>query len=220
MTKQSDFSSKIEYALLRPEATAADVDTVCSEAVKLGCHGVLVNPVHIKLATWLLKKEKPLPMCAVSYPTGATLPQVKAFEAVEAVKLGAREITMVMNLSAFLADDEKTVVQAIQGVITATGDEVPLKVIVESGLLEPEQIAKAGKLCAEAGAHYVVTSTGYGWGRATASHVRVLREAVGPDTGIIACGGIRGYRDAMAMIDAGADRIGSSAAPTILGAAF
>ncbi len=218
MTKnQSDFAKKIEYALLRPEATAADVDTVCSQAVRLGCYGVVVNPVHIKLATWLLKNEKPLPICTVSYPTGATLPRVKAFEAKEAVKLGAREISMVLDLAAFLADDHKTVTQSIQGVITATKGEVPVKVVVEAGLLSPEQVVSAGKLCVEAGAKYVVTSSGYGRERVMVSQVRQLRKAVGPDVGIIACGGIRGYKDAMAMIEAGADRIGSSAAPAILG---
>ncbi|WP_147821826.1 deoxyribose-phosphate aldolase [Salidesulfovibrio onnuriiensis] len=217
---QSEFAHKIEYALLRPEATAADVDTVCSQAVRLGCYGVVVNPVHIKLATWLLKNESPIPICAVGYPTGATLPQVKSFEAGEAVKLGAREINMVLGLAAFLADDHKTVIQTIQGVITATSDKVPVKVIVEAGLLTPEQVALAGKLCVEAGARYVVTSTGYGWGQAMVSHVRLLREAVGESLGIVACGGIRGYKDAVSMIEAGADRIGSSAAPAILGASF
>lgn len=216
MTTHSDFAGKIEYSLLKPDATSADVDTACTEAIRLGFYGIIVNPVHIKLATWLLKDKSPVSICVVSYPTGATLPQVKAYEAAEAVKLGAREINMVMNLASFLAADFKTVSKTVEGVITAAAG-APVKVIIEAGLLSPEQVARAGSLCVEAGASSIVTSSGYGWGRTLPSHVRLLREAVGEDIGVVACGGIRGYKDAMSMLEAGANRIGSSAAPAIVG---
>lgn len=212
---QSDLAKHIEYALLKPNTTAADVDTVCAEAVRLGCYGVCVNPVHIKLTKWLLQKEAPIPICAVGFPTGATLPAVKVFEAGEVVKLGAREINMTINLAALLADDCKTVVKTIQGVIDAA-DGIPVKVVIEAGLLTPKQIARAGCLCVGAGVRALMTCSCYGPGKSTPSQVRILREAVGDSVEIIASGGVHGFSDAMCLLNAGADRISSSEAPSII----
>jgi deoxyribose-phosphate aldolase len=212
---RSELAGYFEYTVLRPDATAADVDNVCLDAVRLGVKSVCVNPVHIKLANWLLKDEEPLPVCSVGFPTGATLGGIKSAEAAEAVRLGAREVNMVMNLAAFKAADHRAVVQDIQGVITAAG--VPVKVIVEASLLDMSLLAQACSLCLEAGAKAVISGSGYGTQPVRLAQIRTLRKACDCSLEVIAAGGVRGFKRAMALVDAGADRICSSTVPEILG---
>lgn len=212
---RSELAGYFEYSLLKPDATAADVDNVCLDAVRLGVKSVCVNPVHIKLANWLLKDEAPLPVCSVGYPTGATLGSIKSAEAAEAVRLGAREVNMAMNLAAFKASDHRAVVQDIQGVITAAG--VPVKVIVETTLLAADQLTQACSLCMEAGAKAVISGSGYGTSPVRESGIRALRKACDCSLEVIAAGGVRGFKRAMALVEAGADRICSSTVSEILG---
>ncbi len=214
-TTQSDLARYFEYTLLKPDATAADVDNVCLDAVRLGVKSVCVNPVHIKLANWLLKGKEPIPVCTVGFPTGATLGSIKAAEAAEVVRLGACEINMVMNLTAFKAGDDRAVVQDIQGVITAAG--VPVKVIVEASLLDAAQLPQVCSLAQEAGARAVISSSGYGGQTTRVSQIRKLRKACDCSIEVIAAGGISGFKRAMSMVEAGADRICSSSVSAIFG---
>ena len=158
-----------------------------------------------------------VPISVVGFPLGATLPEVKAFETREVVRRGAEEIDMVLNLGAFKAGDDTLVLKDIRSVVQAA-DGFPVKVILETALLSDDEIVKACKLCVDAGALFVKTSTGFGPGGATVEAVRLMRQTVGPDIGVKASGGIHTYEDALAMIEAGANRIGASASVAIISA--
>lgn len=210
-----DIAGHIDHTLLRPDATAADLEKTCAEAVQHGFFGVCVNPSLISLASWLLRDRTPVPVAVVGFPLGATLPEVKMCEAREAVCRGAQEIDMVMNIGAFKARDFRAVAKDIRTVVEAVQDR-PVKVILETGLLSDAEIVEACGICVDAGAAFVKTSTGFGPGGATVEHVRLMREIVGPDIGVKASGGIRTFEEAVAMIEAGASRIGASASVAIV----
>ncbi len=210
-----DLASYIDHTLLKPTATVRELDELCSQAVRFGFYGVCVNPSLISLASWKLKDEKPVPVSVVGFPLGATLPEVKAFEAGEVVSRGAEEIDMVLNLGAFKAGDYDLVSRDVEAVVRAANG-FPVKVILETVLLDDDEIVKACKICVDAGAKFVKTSTGFGPGGATVHAVRLMRKTVGPDIGVKASGGISTYNDALSMIEAGASRIGASASVAIV----
>jgi len=210
-----DLASYIDHTLLKPAATVRELDELCSQAVRFGFYGVCVNPSLISLASWKLKDEKPVPVSVVGFPLGATLLEVKAFETGEVVSHGAEEIDMVLNLGAFKAGDYDLVSRDVEAVVRAA-DGFPVKVILETAVLDDDEIVKACKICVDAGAKFVKTSTGFGPGGATVHAVRLMRKTVGPDLGVKASGGISTYNDALSMIEAGASRIGASASVAIV----
>ncbi len=210
-----DLAPYIDHTLLKPAATARDLEDICSQAVRFGFYGVCVNPSLISLANSKLKGEAPIPVSVVGFPLGATLTEVKAYETRDVVKRGAKEIDMVMNLGAFKAGDDGFVTKDIAAVVQSA-EGLPVKIILETALLSDEEIVKACRLSVDAGASFVKTSTGFGPGGATVDAVKLMRQTVGPDIGVKASGGISTYKDALAMIEAGANRIGASASVVII----
>lgn len=212
---REEVAARIDHTLLEPAATVRELDELCSQAVRFGFYGVCVNPSMIEMVGRRLAGAKPVPVCVVGFPLGATLPEVKAFEAAAAVERGAREIDTVLNLGAFRGGDEALARRDVAAVVDAARG-FPVKVILETALLSDEEIVRACRLSVDAGAAFVKTSTGFGPGGATPHAVNLMRRTVGPDIGVKASGGIHTFAEALAMIEAGADRIGASASVALV----
>lgn len=206
-----DWASLIDHTLLKPEASEADIKKLCSEAAEYGFASVCVNPAWVKTAAKLLDGSG-VPVCTViGFPLGATLPDVKAFEARRAIFNGAREVDMVINIGALKSGDICAVEDDIRAVAEAAHENgVLCKVIIETALLsDPEKVA-ACLASKNAGADFVKTSTGFAKGGANAHDVSLMRNTVGSALGVKASGGVKGIDDARAMFEAGATRIGAS----------
>lgn len=205
----------IDHTLLTPEATAADIIALCTEADELAVGAVCVSPNWVSLA----HKATRIPVASVvGFPSGNHLSAFKASEAAQAVSDGASEIDMVANLGWIASGEWSNVESEVAAVRKAIGAHIVLKVILETGLWSSEQIATACKHSVSGGADYVKTSTGFHKaGGASGDAVRIMRNTVGEDIGVKASGGIRTTADALAMIEAGASRIGASASRAILG---
>ena len=201
----------IDHTLLKPEATYAEIAQLCDEARQYGFASVCVNATHVKRCAERLAGS-PVKVCAVvGFPLGATVPEVKAYEAQQAIEDGATEIDMVINVGALKSKDDDRVARDIGAVVRmARMSGALVKVIIEAALLTDEEKATACQLAKEAGADFVKTSTGFGPGGATARDVELMRRVVGPTMGIKAAGGIRTREDAEKMVAAGATRIGAS----------
>lgn len=212
---ESELASYIDHTLLKPTATADDIKMLCEEAVRHGFYGVCVNPVRLSLTSWMLKDARPLPVVVVGFPLGASLSSSKAMETAKAVEQGAREIDMVMNVGALKDGDDSLVIKDIQAVVRAA-ENIPVKVILETAVLDDDEIVKACLMSVDSGAAFVKTSTGFGPGGATVEAVKLMRKTVGPDIGVKASGGISNRTDAIQMINAGANRIGASASVKII----
>ncbi|MGH9777871.1 MAG: deoxyribose-phosphate aldolase [Candidatus Acidiferrales bacterium] len=212
-----DVAALIDHTLLKPEASRDDILKLCAEAVEFGFASVCINPAWVSTAAAAVRGSS-VKVCTVAgFPLGATLPAVKTFEAEEAVKLGAQEVDMVINVGALKSGDDERVEQDIRGVVEASRRGGALsKVILECALLTDEEKVRASCLAQRAGADFVKTSTGFGPGGATAHDVELMRLAVGPEMGDKAAGGIRSYEDVKAMVSAGATRIGASASVKIM----
>jgi deoxyribose-phosphate aldolase len=212
-----EIAAWIDHTLLRPEATAAQVKKLCEEAQEHHFATVCINPVYVPLARGLLK-DSGVGICAViAFPLGATLPEDKAHEAHRVIENGAVEVDMVINLGALKSESYGLLLNDI----LFTSQEVHergamVKVIIEAALLTRREKILTCLLAQAAGADYIKTSTGFGPGGATVEDVKLIRRVVGTGTGVKAAGGIRTYTDALAMIAAGANRIGASAGVTIL----
>ena len=200
----------IDHTLLKPDASREEVLRLCREAVEYGFASVCVNPSRIALAADALRGTDVTPCCVVGFPLGAIPPESKAAETAVAVKNGAREIDMVINLGAVKDGDWALVTEDIAAVKAACGQAL-LKVIIECCLLTDGEKARACRAAMDAGADFVKTSTGFSKGGATVQDVRLMRQTVGPDMGVKAAGGIHTRAEAEAMIEAGATRIGASA---------
>ena len=211
----------IDSTNVKATATKGDIEKLCKEAVEYGFGCVCVNPVYVKLATTLLQGSKARVCSTIGFPFGVTLLEIKALEAVKAVENGAEELDMVINLSALKSGDYETVKRDVAAVVDVKrlSNEIVVKVIIETDYLTKEEKVIACKLVKEAGADFVKTSTGFFGKGATVEDVRLMRETVGSDFGVKAAGGIRTYADAVAMIEAGANRIGTSTATAIVEAA-
>ncbi len=208
----TDLAGFIDHTLLKPEASAAEVDRMCDEAMVYRFASVCVNPAWAKRVAERLRGSNVVTCCVVGFPLGATLPETKAMEARRAIRDGAREIDMVINIGALRSGDFKTVERDIAGVADACRETGAIcKVIIEAALLEDEEKVIASQIAKRTKAHFVKTSTGFGPGGATVYDVALMREAVGPDMGVKASGGIRSAEDVKQMIAAGATRIGASA---------
>jgi deoxyribose-phosphate aldolase len=213
----SELAKMIDHTLLKPDATQEQIAQLCYEARKYGFASVCVNPTWVELCAQLLKGS-PVKVCTViGFPLGATAPEVKAFETQTALRQGASEIDMVINIGALKARDLELVAKDIRGVVTAAHAEGAIvKVIIEAVLLTDEEKTIACLLSKEAGADFVKTSTGFASGGATVHDVELMRKTVGPEMGVKAAGGVRTYEDAENMIKAGATRIGASAGVKII----
>ena len=214
---EAQLAQLIDHTLLKPDATQDQIAQLCFEARKYGFAAVCVNPSYVKLCSQLLKGS-PVHVCTVvGFPLGATPPEVKTYEAQQAIDDGATEVDMVINIGAVKSRDFALVERDIASVArTCHAGGAMLKVIIEAALLTDDEKVKACQLAQTAGADYVKTSTGFGPGGATAHDVELMRRAVGPTMGIKAAGGIRSYEDAQAMVAAGATRIGASASVKIV----
>ncbi len=212
---QSDLARMIDHTLLKPDATRAQVEELCREAKENVFASVCINPTWVKLAHELLRNT-PVKVCTViGFPLGATTTVTKTVETRDAVANGADEIDMVLNVAALKDGQDSEVEQDIREVVQAAGGRI-VKVIFETALLSDAEIVKACHLSKRAGADYVKTSTGFGPGGATAHHIALMRQTVGPSMGVKASGGIRDLETAQEMVKAGATRIGASASVKIV----
>lgn len=207
----------IDHTLLKPDATQDEIARLCYEARKYKFASVVVNPAYVKLCSQLLKGSG-VPVCTVvGFPLGATPTDVKVFETQQAIRDGASEVDMVINVGALKSRDYELAERDIASVarVCKAGNAL-LKVIIEAALLTDEEKVVACQLAKVAGADFVKTSTGFGPGGATAEDVALMRRVVGPSIGVKAAGGIRSLADAQKMIAAGASRIGASASVKIM----
>jgi len=213
-----DLGKYIDHTLLKPEATAAQIDELCDEAREFGFASVCINPTWVKRAAQRLRGSG-VPVCTViGFPLGATTPEIKAMEARKALRDGAREVDMVINIGALKSGDYELVKKDIERVVDAAHETGAIcKVIIEAGLLADEEKVVASALSKEAKADFVKTSTGFLAGGATVYDVALMRETVGPNMGVKASGGVHTAEEAEDMIAAGATRIGASAGVQIVG---
>ena len=214
-----NIAKTIDHTLLKPEATAADIQALCREASQYGFASVCVNTCYVKLASELLRGSGVKVCCTVGFPLGAMAPKAKAFEAAQAVADGAEEVDMVLWIGALKQGDTAAGQADIEGVVNACHPKAIVKVILETCLLTDAQIETACRLCMAAGAEYVKTSTGFSTAGATAEHVALMKRTVGSRAKVKAAGGIRTYEDAVKMLNEGADRLGASAGIAIVQAA-
>lgn len=212
-----DIAGMIDHTLLKPDATADQIAQLCYEARKFKFASVCVNPTHVKLCAELLQGTEVKVCTVIGFPLGASSPEVKAFEAQTALKDGATEIDMVLNIGALKAGDLTLVARDIHEVVKvghAAGAIV--KVIIETSLLNDEEKVTACLLAKESGADFVKTSTGFSGGGATVEDINLMRRVVGPSMGVKASGGVRDFEDAQNMVKAGATRLGASAGVKIV----
>ncbi len=212
-----DLAKYIDHTLLKPDATAADIDRLCAEAEEYGFASVCVNPTWVKRAATNLRGTDVKTTSVIGFPLGANTSEIKAMEARRALRDGARELDMVINIGFLKSGFTDLVVKDIEKVVDA-GHEVGalVKVIIEAGLLTDEEKVIACLLAKRAKADYVKTSTGFLAGGATVYDVALMRETVGPDMGVKASGGVHTAEEAEEMIAAGATRIGASAGVQIV----
>lgn len=206
-----DWASLIDHTLLKPEASESDIRKLCEEAAQYGFASVCVNPGWVKTAAGFLKGSG-VPVCTViGFPLGATLSDVKAYEARRAIFDGASEVDMVINIGALKSGDDCLVEDDIRAVADAAHENhILCKVIIETALLTDDEKVRACVAAKNAGADFVKTSTGFAKGGATADDVALMRRTVGHALGVKASGGVKGIDDARAMFEAGATRIGAS----------
>ena len=208
----ADLAPFIDHTLLRPEATAEQVDRMCDEAIRYGFASVVVNPTWVARVAQRLRGSPVATASVVGFPLGATTAEIKAMETRRALRDGAREIDMVLNVGALKSGFHDQVRADVAKVSEACHEVGAInKVIIEAALLTDEEKVIASHLAKEGRADYVKTSTGFGPGGATVHDVALMRETVGPDIGVKASGGIRSAEEAHEMIAAGATRIGASA---------
>ena len=210
-----NLASRIEHTNLKPEATVQDISKLCDEAVRYHFAAVCVNSSYVSTAHVMLKGSDVLISCVVGFPLGAMASKMKAAEAAYAIEHGADEIDMVISIGKVKSADWEAVYDDIRQVVVGVAGH-PVKVILETGLLTDDEKRQACAVAVKAGAKYVKTSTGFGHGGATVDDVRLMREAVGAKCHIKASGGIRDYATALAMVEAGADRLGTSSGVAIV----
>lgn len=208
----------IDSTNVKATATKNEVEKLCKDATKYGFRCAVVNPFYVKYAAGLLKGSNVKVCSTIGFPFGVSLSEIKGLEAIKAVEEGAEELDMVMNLSAFKNGDFDSVRRDVEAVVEVKKlfKELIVKVIIETDYLTENEKIVACKLVKEAGADFVKTSTGLFGKGATVEDVRLMRRTVGEGIGVKAAGGIRTYEDAVAMIEAGANRIGTSTAVAIV----
>jgi deoxyribose-phosphate aldolase len=206
----ADLPKFLDRTLLKPEATARQIEALCAEARRQGCCAVCVNGSWVALARGRLEDSPVKVATVIGFPLGAMSTDAKRYETEAAIDDGAQEIDAVLNLGRLKEGDDRYVLRELRDIVEAA-DERTVKVILETCLLSDEEKIRACHLVVASGAHFVKTSTGFNTGGATIADVRLLRETVGPRFGVKAAGGIRTVAAALAMIEAGATRLGVSA---------
>jgi deoxyribose-phosphate aldolase len=207
----------IDHTLLKPEARADQIRSLCQEAMQYHFASVCINPSYVPLACGLLRDAEENVCTVIGFPLGASLPEFKAYEALASITYGASEIDMVINIGALKSEAYGLVLNDVQAVTnTAHNQGAIVKVILETCLLTRQEKIIACLIAKDAGADFVKTSTGFGTAGATLEDVKLMRQVVGPEIGVKAAGGIRTYADALAMIRAGARRLGASAGVKII----
>jgi deoxyribose-phosphate aldolase len=209
----------IDHTLLKPEATPAQIEQLCKEAVEHGFATVCVNGAWVQLAAGLVAGTGVGVAAVAGFPLGAGSSAAKACEAADEVRVGATEVDMVINIGALKAGDYALVEVDMTEVVRSAGQDAIVKVILETALLIDDEKVRACELAVAAGAAFVKTSTGFGPGGATVEDVALLRRTVGPDVGVKAAGGIRTREQAEAMVLAGATRLGASSSIHIVSGA-
>lgn len=200
----------IDHTLLKADATKEQIDKLCAEAAEYKFKSVCINPAYIKQAKHALEGTEVEICTVIGFPLGANSTEVKVFEAKDAVASGATEIDMVINISRAKDGDWEYIQNEIKAVVEAVNPSIITKVIIETSLLTDEEKVAASKAIVAAGANFVKTSTGFSTAGATLADVELIRETVGPDMDIKASGGVSNKEEALAMIEAGATRIGAS----------
>lgn len=211
----AELARLIDFPLHRPDATIQDVEQHCAIARQNHFAAVAVNTCYIEHTRHFLDGSDVKVVAAIGFPLGGADSDTKRYETEVAVDNGAQEIDVVMNIGRFKSGDDKYVLRELRDVAEAA-DERVVKVIIEACLLTHEEKLRACELILDSGAHFVKTSTGFSTGGATVDDIKLLREAVGAKFGVKASGGIRDYATAVAFIEAGANRLGTSSGPTIL----
>jgi deoxyribose-phosphate aldolase len=211
-----DLAAMIDHTLLKPDATRADIERLCAEARRHRFACVCVYSSWVPLCVERLEGSGVAVCTVAGFPHGAQLAEVKAFEAARAVELGATEVDVVMAIGLLKSGDHAAVEADLKAVVQAAGARARVKAILETSLLTRDEKVAAARLARSAGAAFVKTSTGFSGAGATAEDVRLLRMTIGPGMGLKASGGIRTAQDALAMIHAGATRIGTSAGVAIV----
>ncbi|WP_026676354.1 deoxyribose-phosphate aldolase [Fictibacillus gelatini] len=206
----------IDHTALKPETTKEQIITLCQEAAEHHFFSVCVNPTWVKTASEQLKGTGVAVCTVIGFPLGATTPEVKAFETKNAIENGATEVDMVINIGALKDKNYDLVEEDIRAVVEAAKGKALTKAIIETSLLTDDEKVKACEIAAGAGIDFVKTSTGFSSGGATVKDIRLMRKTVGPDIGVKASGGIRNRETTLAMIEAGATRIGASAGVSIV----
>ena len=203
------YNKLIDHTLLKQDATPEQIAKLCEEAKQFDFMSVCVNPAYVPLASEMLKGSDVKVCTVIGFPLGMNLTRTKIDEAKQAIKEGATEIDMVINVGMLKAGHDDYVKEEIK-LLKEVAGKLVLKVIIETCLLTDEEKVRVCLLAKEAGADFVKTSTGFSTGGATAHDVKLMRETVGPDMGVKASGGVRTHEDLLAMVEAGANRIGTS----------
>lgn len=219
--KPRDMAKMIDHTNLNPTGTVQEMKNHCKEALEYDFASVCVLPVYVPLAAQLLEESSVKVTTVVGFPLGGNTSETKSFETKNSIKNGAQEIDMVMSLSAFKSEAYDMVESDIRSVVDATKtagvtSDIIVKVIIETCYLNEEEIKKACEIVKSTGADFVKSSTGFGPENATTDDISIMRKTVGRDVGVKAAGGIKNFEQALAMLDAGANRIGASAGVNIV----
>ncbi|WP_409228559.1 deoxyribose-phosphate aldolase [Gudongella sp. SC589] len=211
-----DVAGIIDHTALKADTSKDSIRLLCEEAKANKFKAVCVNPTYVRYCSELLKDTEVKVATVIGFPLGANTPQTKAFETKDAIAMGAHEVDMVINIGA-LKDGNLDLVRAdIEAVVVAADKKALVKVIIETALLTDDEKKMACQIAMEAGADYVKTSTGFSTGGATLEDVRLMRSVVGDKLGVKASGGVKDYKTAVAMMEAGATRIGTSSGVEIV----
>ncbi|MBO9129592.1 deoxyribose-phosphate aldolase [Bacillus sp. 165] len=205
-----EYAKLIDHTLLKADTKKDAIVTLCEEAKQHSFASVCVNPTWVETAAELLKGSEVKVCTVIGFPLGATTPETKAFETTDAIKKGATEVDMVINIGALQDKNDELVERDVRAVVEAAKGKAIVKVIIETCLLTEEEKVRACKLSVKAGADFVKTSTGFSTGGATIEDVALMRKTVGPDIGVKASGGVRDLKGMEEMVQAGATRIGTS----------
>ncbi|MRH43078.1 deoxyribose-phosphate aldolase [Aquibacillus halophilus] len=211
-----ELAKMIDHTQLKPDTDNNKIDEIIREAIESGFASVCVNPYWVSYCYERLKDTDVKVCTVIGFPLGATTTETKVFETENAIKNGATEIDMVVNVGALKSNDYGTVEKDIRAVVHAAKDNALTKVIIETALLTDEEKVRACEIAKESGADYVKTSTGFSGGGASVEDIALMRRTVGPEMGVKASGGVRDRQSTEAMIEAGATRIGASAGVQII----
>lgn len=203
-------SKYIDHTLLKPAVTQDEIFELCQEAMENDFFSVCINPAWVQMAAEILTDSDVKVCTVIGFPLGASTSEVKAFETMNAIQNGADEVDMVINIGALKSGNHDLVYNDIKAVCDAAGTSALVKVIIESSLLDSDEIVKASELAKKAGADFVKTSTGFNGEGAKVEDVALMRMTVGEDMGVKASGGVKSAEDAVKMIESGATRIGAS----------